>query len=118
MSRKLHVATTYKVEWSDMSAFNYKSYEFRILLNELNVGVSSMCSTDDDDYLDFEVTKEDWEKAIKQLEYLNFVPEPRRVAIKEQLKDLGVTVKEAAKLFKQLFDIAEPNDTWLHFSFF
>lgn len=118
MSRKLHVATTYKVEWSDLSAFNHRPYEFRILLNELGVGVCSMSSSDYDDYLDFEVTKDDWKTAIHRLENLEFIQEPKRVAIKEQLKELDCTPEKAVELFKQLLDVAEPDEEWLHFSFF
>jgi hypothetical protein len=118
MSRGLHVATTYKVEWSELTSFRLKSYEFRLLLNELGVGVSSLCSTDDDDYLDFEVKKEDWVKAITQLNSLQCVPEPKRVIIKDLLNQLGVTANEAAVLFSKYLGLAEPDDEWLHFSFF
>lgn len=118
MSRGLHVATVYKVTWSELTSFRLKSYEFRLLLNELGVGVSSLCSTDDDDYLDFEVKKEDWVKAITQLNSLQYVPEPKRVTIKDLLNQLGVTANETAVLFSKYLGLAEPDDEWLHFSFF
>jgi hypothetical protein len=118
MSRGLHVATTYKVEWSDLASFKLKSYEFRLLLNELSVGISSLCSTDDDDYLDFEVKKEDWVRAIVQLNSMQCVPEPQRVAIKDLLDRLGVSANEAAALFSKYLGLAEHDDEWLHFSFF
>lgn len=110
MSRTLYVAKTYKVEWEGTYAFNRKDYEFRRLLNELGVAV---CGTaDDEDYLDFEVTKEDWQKAI------NIINKPVSQGIKDALDELGCTQEEALEVFKQCLDKAEPDDTWMHFSFF
>lgn len=118
MSRKLHVATTYKVEWSDTSAFSHRPYELRLLLNELDIPVSSMSSADDDDYLDFEVRRDDWKSAIRRLEGIAFMDEPQRVAVKDLLKELGCTSTVAVNTFKLLLNIAEPEGEWLHFSFF
>lgn len=110
MSRSLHVAKTYKVEWEDTYTFNRKDYEFRMLLNEFGVGVCSMA--DNEDYLDFEVTKEDWQKAI------NILSNPVSQGIKDALDELDYTREEALEVFKQCLDKAEPNDIWMHFSFF
>lgn len=118
MGRNLHVATTYNVEWSDTSAFSHRPYEFRLLLNELDIPVSSMSSADDDDYLDFEVRRDDWKSAIRRLESIAFMTEPRRVAIKDLLEQLGSTSTAAVNTFKRLLEIAEPEGEWLHFSFF
>ena len=110
MSRTLHVAKTYKVEWEGTYAFNRKDYEFRMLLNELGVVV---CGTaENEDYLDFEVTKEDWQKAI------NILSNPLPKSISDSLAELDITQEEALEVFKQCLDKAESDDTWMHFSFF
>ena len=112
MSRALHVAKTYKVEWESTEAFNRQSYEFRRLLNELGVGVSSM-SAEDDDYLDFEVTKEDWQHAINTLSRPTLTQ-----GVKAMLTILGYTQEQAVEIFKRCLDTAEPEEEWMHFSFF
>lgn len=111
MSRTLYVAKTYKVEWEGTYAFNHKDYEFRILLNELGVGVCSMA--DNEDYLDFEISKEDWQKAINILSKQTVSD-----GIKDALDELDCTREEALEVFKKCLDKAEPDDTWMHFSFF
>lgn len=110
MSRTLYVAKIYKVEWEGTYAFNRKDYEFRMLLNELGVGVCSMA--DNEDYLDFEVTKEDWQKAV------SILSKPVPQGIKDALAELDCTQEEALEVFKQCLEKAEPDDTWMHFSFF
>ena len=104
MSRTLYVAKTYKVEWEGTYAFNLKDYEFRMLLNELGVEVCSIA--DNEDYLDFEVTKEDWQKAIDILSK-PIVSD----GIKDALDNLDCTQEEALEVFKQCLDKAEPDDT-------
>lgn len=111
MSRTLHVAKTYKVEWEDTCAFIRKNYEFRRLLNELGVGVCGMM--DNEDYLDFEVTKEDWQKAISILSKPTVSD-----GIKDALTELDCTQEWALNVFKQCLNKAELDDTWMHFSFF
>ena len=110
MANKLHVAKTYKVEWGETESFPHGSYEFRRLLNELNVPVSSMA----DDYLDFEVLKTDWRKAINTLGAVNNMTE----LMVDILKEYRMSKPELVKLFKQYLKEAEPDDEWLHFSFF
>lgn len=111
MSRTLYVAKTYKVEWEGTYAFNRKDYEFHILLDELGVEVCSMA--DNEGYLDFEVTKDDWQKAINILSRPTVSDD-----IKDALDELDCTQEEALIVFKQCLDKAEPDDTWMHFSFF
>lgn len=111
MSRTLHVAKTYKVEWDGLGAFNRQDYEFRILLNELGVAVASVF--DEENYLDFEVRKEDWKHAIAMLER----PTLQR-GVKSALSVLGCTKDEALSVFKACLEKAESEDEWMHFSFF
>lgn len=105
MSRTLYVAKTYKVEWDGTYAFNHKDDEFRILLTELGVEI---CGT-----ADFEVSKEDWQKAINILSKQTVSD-----GIKDALDELDCTQEEALEVFKKCLDKAEPDNTWMHFSFF
>lgn len=120
---KLHVAKTYKVEWHDTDAFNHRPYELRILLNELNIPVSSMSSSDDDDFLDFEVLREDWVKAIIRLESTKANVDSGLItekcdAILAVLQELNCSLDKVIEIFKSCLEVAEPNDDWMHFSFF
>lgn len=116
---KLHVATTYKVKWSTTDAFPHKSYEFRRLLNELGVGVASTS----DDYLDFEVLRKQWETAIILLESVKADVDANLItkkteAVLDILNQLKCSPGQALNVFKAFLAQAEPDDEYLHFSFF
>lgn len=120
---KLHVAKTYKAEWHNTDAFNHRPYELRILLNELNIPVSSMSSSDDDDFLDFEVLRKDWVKAIVRLESTKANVDSGLItekcdAILAVLQELNCSLDKVIEIFKSCLEVAEPNDDWMHFSFF
>lgn len=110
MSRTLHIAKTYKVEWEGTLLFNRREYEFSNLLAALDIFPNYMFN---DDYLDFEITKEDWKKAIATLSEPNVYP-----SVQHALDELECTREEVLEVFKQCLDKAEPDDTWMHFSFF
>lgn len=119
MGNSLHVAKTYIIEWSDTEAFNHKPYEFRRLLNELNIGVSEY----DDQYLDFEVLKDDWSNAIVRLQNVkdnidSGVITEKCNAVSAILKELDCDINKCIRLFAKYLEVADPNDEWMHFSFF
>ena len=60
MGYRLHVARVYNVEYALGDAFNYKSEEFHNLLSALKVEY-----TGDEYDSDFEVQKDEWQKAIR-----------------------------------------------------
>lgn len=116
---KLHVATTYKIKWSNIEAFNHKAYEFRLLLNELGVGVAQL----GDDYLDFEVTKKDWSEGIIRLisvrdNVAGGLITQKCQAVLDILHELECSLDDVINLFYEYLDAADINDKWMHFSFF
>lgn len=115
----LHVAKRWKVEWADVTAFDHKPYEFRKLLYELGICAVGL---NDESYSDFEVLKTDWEKAVYRLESVQvnhqYCPTKKSECVIDILKECNCTINDAMDLFKKYLEVAEPDDEWMHFSFF
>lgn len=117
MGHRLHVAKTYKVEYSFSKGFNYKVTEFKNLLDELDVTY-----TGDEYDNDFEVTVDDWKKVIDILKHPEKVDFDRDgidiEEVKKCLKMCGETWDDALRLFEQILEEGDSEDGYLHFCFF
>ncbi len=71
MGYRLHVAKVYRVEYALGDAFNHKCEEFHDLLSALGAEYTGE-SWDSD----FEVSKDDWCKAIDKLKNLDNLEDP------------------------------------------
>ena len=110
MGSKLHVARTYKVEYSDTTAFNNKNEELHDLLDALGVEYSGSAYDED-----FEVSRLEWRKGISMLEKPD---DEKKKEIDELLQKLGYDRNEVIRLFKQFDEESEPESFYLQFSFF
>jgi hypothetical protein len=96
MGKRLHVVKRQR-EYGSTEAFNWCFDKFRDLMNDLGCNVCS----DDDEYSDFwEMTKEDYKRAIAILKLMKTVP--LNGEYKEQ-KDAIKAIYESEK-YKKLFD--------------
>ena len=113
MGNRLHVAKKYQVEYAPIEAFNWKIEEFHCLLDALDVDYTG--DTYDED---FEVDKENWQSGLEKLKHLESLSQDEQDTINHALEDLRYKRKEVIDLFKAYLEAAEPNDYYMHFSFF
>lgn len=113
MGYRLHVCKVYKVEYAMGDAFNYKSMEFHNLLSACDVEYSG-----DEFDSDFEVSKEEWRKAIDKLKHLHDLDEDKREEIKGAINDLESTVDEVIGMLEYYLEHSDPNNSQLNLSFF
>ena len=113
MGYRLHVAKVYKVEYAIGDAFNYKSEEFHNLLSACGVEY-----TGDEYDSDFEVTKDEWRKAIEMLKHLYDLEDNKREEIKGAIDDLASTTDEVVHMMEYYFEHSDPDNDYLHLSFF
>ena len=113
MGYRLHVAKKYEVEYALGDAFNYKCSEFHNFLSACGAEY-----TGEEWDSDFEVTKEDWKKAIHMLKCLYDLDEDEREEIKGAIDDMGSTTDEVIHMLEYYLDKAEPNSDYLHLSYF
>ena len=113
MGYRLHVAKVYKVEYALGDAFNYKCEEFHNLLSACDATY-----TGESYESDFEVTKEDWRKAIDKLKHLYDLDDNEREEIKGAVDDLASTTDEVIHMLEYYLEHADPDSDYLHLSFF
>lgn len=113
MGYRLHVARVYKVEYALGDAFNYKSEEFHNLLSACGLEY-----TGDEYDSDFEVSKEEWRKAIDKLKHLNDLEDDKREEIKGAIDDLASTTDEVVSMMEYYLEHGDPDIDYLHLSFF
>ncbi|MBQ3363031.1 MAG: hypothetical protein IJG42_03660 [Muribaculaceae bacterium] len=112
MGFRLHVATTYKVEWGNAVGFNHKVQEFHSLLDACG------CEYSGEYDVDFEVLKDDWRHTIDKLKRLDTLPDDEAGEIEERVKDLQCTTDEVIDKMERLLSMSEPDSDYLHLSFF
>ena len=113
MGFRLHVATTYRVEWGTAIGFNHKVQEFHNLLD--SCGCDYSCEEFD---VDFEVQKQDWNRVIDKLKRLDTLPDDEAGEIDMRIKDLNCTTDEVIDKMERLLSMSEPDSDYLHLSFF
>ncbi len=112
MGFRLHVATTYKVEWGNAVGFNHKVQEFHSLLDACG------CEYSGEYDVDFEVQKQDWNRVIDKLKRLDSLPTDEAGEIEMRVKDLNCTTDEVIDKMERLLNMSEPDSDYLHLSFF
>ena len=113
MGYRLHVCKMYKVEYAMGDAFNYKRMEFHNLLSACDVEYSG-----DEFDSDFEVSKEEWRKAIDKLKHLHDLDEDKRDEIKGAIEDLASTIEEVIHMMEYYLEHGDPDIDYLHLSYF
>ena len=113
MGYRLHVCKMYKVEYAMGDAFNYKSMEFHNLLSACDVEYSS-----DEFDSDFEVSKEEWRKAIDKLKHLHDLDDDKREEITGAIEDLASTTDEVIHMMEYYLEHGDPDIDYLHLSYF
>ena len=113
MSKTLHVAKKYNIQWGNHSGFNWKIYEFHGLLTALGAEYSGEPFDDD-----FDVSEDDLVKAASDLEHYDTLDEDARIRIDNALKELGCSLNQAATLLWKYIDEGDCDDGYYHFSFF
>ena len=113
MGYRLHVCKVYKVEYAMGDAFNYKSMEFHNLLSACDVDYNG-----DEFDSDFEVSKEEWRKAIDKLKHLHNLDDDKRDEIKGAIDDLSSTTDEVIHMMEYYLEHGDPDIDYLHLSYF
>jgi hypothetical protein len=103
----------YKVEYAMGDAFNYKSMEFHNLLSACDVEYSG-----DEFDSDFEVSKEEWRKAIDKLKDLHDLDDDKREEITGAIEDLASTIDEVIHMMEYYLEHGDPDIDYLHLSYF
>jgi hypothetical protein len=103
----------YKVEYAMGDAFNYKSMEFHNLLSACDVEYSG-----DEFDSDFEVSKEEWRKAIDKLKDLHDLDDDKREEITGAIEDLASTTDEVIHMMEYYLEHGDPDIDYLHLSYF
>ena len=113
----LHVAKTYKVEYGNTEAFNYKHDQFYELLQELG-GEPNWVDCNDEPCDSFECTVGDYNDAVQNLEV--YIADPNLIEegeeIGETLKGLKMTAEQVLKVMKSYLKEADTSDGYLHFA--
>lgn len=107
MGRRVYVAKKWEVEWGGYTDFNYLASEFIRLINILtddNIDIYSE---------DFEVDKDDWNRAI---EILSKYKEGANDSIDYALGDLSMTAEEVAESMRKYLKESDPSNGYLHFT--
>ena len=112
MGFRLHVATTYNVQWGNAVGFNHKVQEFHSLLDACG------CEYSEEFDIDFEVLKNDWRHVIDKLKRLDTLPDDEAGEIEMRVKDLNCTTEEVIDKMERLLTMGEPDSDYLHLSFF
>jgi hypothetical protein len=103
----------YKVEYAMGDAFNYKSMEFHNLLSACDVEYSG-----DEFDSDFEVSKEEWRKAIDKLKHLHDLDDDKREEITGAIEDLASTTDEVIHMMEYYLERGDSDIDYLHLSYF
>lgn len=106
MGMRLHVATKYQVEYSDIEFFNWKQMEFADLLE-----VVGICVDPSEDSTRFDFDKDDMEMLIREVRTSNDGKVLRAIEAMDESRE------KLADELQQLLDAAEPNDAYVHLRF-
>ncbi len=119
MGKRLHVAKTYVVEWGSTEKFNWKFDEFRELLDELGADTNITC--EEEASYDFEVSQENYETAMENLE--QYITDPDNLSdevdaddIRRAIESLEMEPQKILELMHDYYDEAHKADGYLHFS--
>lgn len=113
MAQRLHVAKEFTVRYSSVTGFD--GFDGLMALDKLLrcFGIfiydPSSCVQ-----CDFDVLKTDWLNVINALKENKDLPED----VNEVMHTLGCDLTDITCLMQAMYDEAEPDDYWLHFSFF
>ena len=114
MGYRLHVAREYRVEYALGDAFNYKVEEFHNLLSACGAEYTGEIYD-----ADFEVSKEDWTMMIEKLKNLGSSTDVREKAdIRKCIEELESTEEEVIKMLGYYFQHSDPDNDYMHLSFF
>lgn len=108
MMKELWVAEGYDVRYSSYRGFSGDIYAFTDLMSALGIDVDP--EEGNDIYLDFEVLKDDWRRAMGELHH-----EPTSEDIVSALQAMDMSKEQAEEAMARYLESAEPNDEWLHF---
>ena len=106
MGMRLHVATRYQVEFSDIEFFNWKQMEFADLLEAVDI-----CVDPSEDTSRFDFDKDDMEMLIREVRTSD------NNKVLKAVEAMGESRENVADKLQQLLDAAEPNDNYVHLRF-
>lgn len=106
MGMRLHVATKYQVEYSDIDFFNWKQSEFANLLDSVGIQYIS-----DYEWTTFEFFREDMERLIEAVRTSD------DAKVVSAINDFEMPREEIADAFDLLLKVADPKDEILHLKF-
>lgn len=99
MGMRLHVATKYRVEYSDIEAFNWKQSEFANLLDAVGIQYIS-----DYEWTTFELFQEDMERLIE------VIRTSKDEKVLDAIKDFEESRMQIADTLEQLLIAADKNN--------
>lgn len=121
MGKRLHVAKTYVVEYGNTEAFNWKHEQFYELLCDLDASPNYMNGESDCPSDDFEVTREGYETAMKNLE--QYISDPTNLSdevdaddISQAIEVLDLKPQEILDIMRDYYGEAYMADGYLHFA--
>lgn len=103
---RLHVATKYRVEYSDIEAFNWKQSEFANLLDAVGIQYIS-----DYEWTTFELFQEDMERLIE------VIRTSKDEKVLDAIKDFEESRMQIADTLEQLLIAADKNNSLIHLKF-
>lgn len=106
MGMRLHVATKYCVEYSNIEAFNWKQREFAELLDAVGIQYIS-----DYEWTTFEFFQEDMERLIEA------VRTSEESKVLNAIKDFDEPRMQIADTLEQLLNAADKNKSLIHLKF-
>ena len=106
MGMRLHVATKYRVEYSDIEAFNWKQSEFANLLDAVGIQYIS-----DYEWTTFELFQEDMERLIE------VIRASKDEKVLDAIKDFEESRMQIADTLEQLLIAADKNNSLIHLKF-
>lgn len=106
MGMRLHVASTYRVEYADIEAFNWKQREFADLLEAAGIQYLS-----DYEWTTFEFFREDMERLIA------IVRESEDLKVIEAVGEFEESRLQIADTLQQMLNAADENETLIHLKF-
>lgn len=106
MGMRLHVATKYQVEYSDIEFFNWKQLEFADLLEALCI-----CVDPSEDTSRFDFDKDDMKMLIRKVRTSD------DTNVLQAIETMGEGRDKLADELQQLLDAADPNDNYIHLRF-
>lgn len=112
MGQRLYVAKTYKVEYGETSAFNWKNEEFHNLLDTLDVYYYG--ETYD---TTFDVMRDELEQGIEKLKNFDTLEDWLKEEIEERLEELTYSREEVINLLEEYLKESDQDNDYLHFSF-